>query len=275
MEYSPAEVQHQNLTEKLGSEAESLHATAIVRRLRVTNFTVTNGVLSLDISSVALPLTISCNQPLVFGTETITAIEYFRRVIERNDLIDAVLMPREGGVIPIRSFWIRIEYIGTPPPAGSYSKKDDGLFAMRAKAGEKAERVVTRLLRDGFGHVFPSDMCESPGYFEIRYINKKNRKPDRKCLACGMTIEIKKRNKDEYFRVSHSAVRPFSSENSSDGWHAFVFPDMKAHFIPNVAIAQALAQGRVTIGQDQYDSWADIDPAAVTESDPPRCSRRS
>lgn len=144
MEYSPAEFQCVAVTEKLPSEAESISAPAIVRRLMVTNFAVKNDTLFLEISSLRLRLTIPHNQPMVFGTETITAIEYFRRVIERNDMIDAVLLPKEDDLIPIQSFWIRIEYCGKPPAAGTYSKKDDGFLLCVPKPA----RRLRELLRD-------------------------------------------------------------------------------------------------------------------------------
>jgi hypothetical protein len=269
MEYTPAEIQRMGIGERLPGEAETLVGPSIIRRLRATEFKAQNGLLFITAEPLRFPLVIACRSLMTFGTESIMALEYFRRVIERDDIIDAVVSSPAHGSIPIQIFWIRIEYVGTPPAAGAFSKKDDGLFAMRAKAGEKAERVVTRLLRDTFGHRYPDGMCDSPGFFEIRYAGKKTRKPDRRCLTCGLTLEIKKRNKDEHFRVSHSAGRPFASENAPAGWHAFVFPDMTPRFLPNTAIAQAIAQGHHRPGSDRYDSWADVD--SLVSSDPPYC----
>lgn len=272
MEYTPEEIQRLAVGEKLPSNANSLNGLAIIRRLRITGFARTDGILSLCTETLPLPLTIPEVSMVTFGSESVTALEYFRRVIENGDMIDAVLYPQTDGVFPLKLFWIRIEYVGAPGPGQEFSKKDDGLFAMRAKAGEKAERIVARTLRDKFGHSFPPGMCDSPGYFEIRYIGKKQRKPDRKCLTCGLTFEIKKRNKDHYFRVSHSDGRSFASENAPNGWHAFVFPDMKPRFIINAAIAKAIMDKRFRAGKDRYDSWADVDADAVVVTDPPHCA---
>lgn len=272
MEYTPEEIQRLVVGEKSASEAQALDRPALIRRIRVTGFERQGGLLSLCTETLPLPLTIPEASIITFGDESVTAIEYFRRVIENGDMIDAVMLPQEAGVFPLKSFWIRIEYVGAPSAGQKFSKKDDGLFAMRAKAGEKAERIVARTLRDKFGHAFPPGMCDSPGYFEIRYIGKKQRKPDRKCLSCDLTFEIKKRNKDHHFRVSHSNGRTFASENALDGWHAFVFPDMKPRFVINAEIVQAITDKRFRPGKDNYDSWADIDTGAVVVSDPPHCT---
>lgn len=270
MEYTPEEIQRMAVREKSSSDGAT-DGLGIIRGLRVTGFERQDGLLSLRIETLPLPLTIPETSMMTFGDESITAIEYFRRVIENGDMIDAVLLPQVAGAFPLKSFWIRIKYVGEPALGQQFSKKDDGLFAMRAKAGEKAERIVARTLRNKFGHSFPPGMCDSAGYFEIRYIGKKQRKPDRKCLTCGLTFEIKKRNKDHYFRVSHSDGRTFASENALDGWHAFVFPDMKPRFIVNATIAKAIEDKRFKPGKDKYDSWADINADAVVITDPPDC----
>jgi hypothetical protein len=109
----------------------------------------------------------------------------------------------------------------------------------------------------------------------IHYRDKKMRKPDspdRRCTVCGLAIEIKKRNKDRRLRVSHSEARPFISENAADGWHAFVFPDMRPRFVANAAIAAAIAAGRCSVERDRYDSWAEINADAVEFAVPPECS---
>lgn len=85
-----------------------------------------------------------------------------------------------------------------------------------------------------------------------------------------MTFEIKKRNKDRHKRVSHGEARPSASENSLDGWHAFVFPDMKSCFVSNAAIAEAIANGDFKPGQDDLDQWAEVD--ALVPRDLLRCS---
>lgn len=270
MNYIPSEFLNPAVPEREASEVGAIRGPAIIRRLPIEAFEVRNGLLSLTTDALPLPLSIKGQASMTFGTETVAAIDYFRRVIEHGDMIDAVVLPQSGDTFPMRSFWIHIEYVGKPLRARSYSKKDDGLFAMRTKAGEKGERVVTKLLRDRFGHRFPEAMCVSPGHFEIRYEGKKIRKPDRRCQVCGLTFEIKKRNRDEHLRVSHSDTRPFESENSPDGWHAFVFPDMKPRFVPNWAIALAIAERRFVAGKDMYDKWADVD--SLAPCDPPACN---
>jgi hypothetical protein len=273
MEYTPRSVLGKGLPEALAVDVGNLVSPAIVRRLRTTHaWTRQRKLLVIGIESLSAPVAIPCGRELVFGNETIAAREYFRRVIERGDMIDAVISPARDAVFPMTCFWVRIEFVGEPRDAGNYSKKDDGLFAMRAKAGEKAERVVARHLRDNLQHRFTAGMCDSPGFFEIRYAGKKTRRPDRKCTTCGLTFEVKKRNKDEKFRVSHSALRPFSTENALDGWHAFVFPDMKPRFVANAVIAQAIEAGRCEPGYDEYDVWVDINDDAIALSEPPRCS---
>ena len=272
MEYTPEEVQRLGLVEKPASQAGMLTGPAIIRRLPLTDRRVINGELQMTTSALPAPMCLAADHPMQFGAETIEAREYFKRVIEKGDLVDAAIYPQENGGFPTISYWIHIDYIGTPSAAGWYSKKDDGLFAMRAKAGEKAERRVTNLLRDEFGHQFPSALHFSPGVFQIYYKGKRQRKPDRICLTCGLTVEVKKRNKDYHYRVSHSSLRPFASENDIGplDWHAFVFPDMSMDFVPNALIAQAIANNQFTPGSDNFDSWADVD-GAVSHQEPPSC----
>ncbi len=270
MEYTPDQAQRLAQDEKLSSSIENITAPTIIRRLQITAIKKQGDMMFFTVTKSRLPLAIATNAVMTFGTESVTAYEYVRRVLERGDMIDAVVSPRtEDGCFPISMFWIHIRYVGTPLAVGSYSKKDDGLFAMRTKAGEKGERIVTKTLRDQFGHKFPDSLCESPGYFMIYYEHKKQRKPDRRCLACGLTFEIKKRNRDSHLRVSHSNGRPFISENALNGWHAFVFPDMKPRFVPNAAIAEAIAHGKFIAGEDRYDKWADVD--SLVPCDPPYC----
>lgn len=276
MEYTPSEIRQQNIEEMDRARLNEINrAPGIFRQLRATEARKDVEHLLLTVSEVDQPLKIPSRLTMTFGTETITAENYARRVIERDDQIEAVLGPSSGGFFPMYYYWIRIVYVGRPLNPASYSKKDDGLFAMRAKSGEKAERIVARHLRDNGGHIYPINSRESPGYFEIRYIGKQKREPgnpDRRCTVCGLSIEIKKRNKDQRFRVSHSEGRPFCTEHAMDGWHAFVFPDMKPRFVANEAIARLIAAGQHRPGRDAYDSWADLDPAMVTIASPPACS---
>lgn len=272
MEYTPATVAAAAMLPVAPADLHRLTAPALVRRLHLIAFHLEDGRLDLTIDGLDMPLTIRQEHRMVFGGEAISAVDYLRRVLERGDLIDCVAAPMETGRVPLRLFWIHIIYVGKPRDAGNFSKKEDGLFAMRAKAGEKAERIVAKKLHYSFGHSFPPELLDSPGYFEIRYDNtKKRRKPDRRCLVCGLTFEIKKRNRDHRFRVSHSDGRPFAAENKPDGWHAFVFPDMKPRFMSNRVIIDAIARGLFELGSDEYDSWADIQPDAVAVSDPPHC----
>ena len=152
--------------------------SVLVRRICVTRARTQNGFLLLNAKSFEKPLSIAGDTLMRFGTESITALNYFKRVIERYDLVDAVVLPTTGDVIPIKVFWTHIEYLDNRSNIGTFSQKDDGLFAMRTKSGEKAERVVTHLLSDTYGHQFDSSLYKSPGFFAIQYSGKKHRKPD-------------------------------------------------------------------------------------------------
>lgn len=231
--------------------------------------------LIIKVDGLSYPLWIRASLNLGIGDKPINAVDYFRRVIEPNDRIDIVtsgVQSIEGAVL-IDKYWIEIQYIGTPRSDEKMDRfKEDGMFAMRTKAGEKAERRTARVLVDSFGHQFPSALSQSPGCFQIYYVGKGKRKPDRICLACGLKFEVKKRNTDEYFRVSHSERRPFESENSPSDWHAFVFADMKPRFVPNTQIVAALANKQYKQGGDSYDAYAQIFSTAIGVVDPPTCS---
>lgn len=270
--YTPKTIRQRALRDAPAPVAQYLRSPAIVRRLKISAATFTETGL-LKITTDHLVMTIEQDKTMRFGPETITAKNYFQRVIERGDLIDAVVLPKaEDGSHPIDAFWIDIRYVGASPSDGWGTMKEDGQFAMRAKAGEKAERVVTRMLRDVHGHSFEDGACETPGFFEIRSKDKRIRRPDRVCSCCGMTVEVKKRNADTQFVVSHSERRPFKTENASNGIHAFVFADMQPRFVSNNDIARALMLGRFRNGQGTHDRWAEIDQNAVTVIDPPRCA---
>lgn len=271
MEYTPSVAAR--IEERSRSDIMSLSGPAIIRELRVYKVSINGDWLRLHIHNADIPLVIHKNFLMTFGTENISALEYVWRVLEQGDLIDVIAGPAHGDGIPIGLFWIHIVYVGQVDEAGFFSRKEDGLFAMRAKAGEKAERIVAKELRDNFKHSFDSRTFETPGYFEIRYDkNKRQRRPDLKCLCCNVSFEVKKRNKDKRFRISHSAGRPFSRENSQHGWHAFVFPDMKPRFLSNRAISDAIVNGDFDPGMDQYDSWADVHGEKIREMQPPHCT---
>ena len=234
-----------------------IDSSSIVRKLKVIGFSISNNYLYLEIEDIKNYFAIKCNKTMVFGTESITAKEYFKRVIEKNDFIDVVIDGFKNGIFIISIFWIHIEYIGYR--SSNFSKKDDGLFALRAKSGEKAERVVTKELINKYGHSFDNKLYNSTNTFQITYKGKKDRKPDRICQCCNISFEIKKRNKDNHFRISHSKNRTFESENSPNGWHAFVFPNMKIYYISNNRIINAINNRQHKQGSDKYDSWADVD----------------
>ena len=272
LEYTPATIVANRIPEVAPTELPTLTRPALVRGLRLSAFALDDRWLDLKVDGLSLPLGTRRTHAMAFGGERISAVDYLKRVLERGDRIDCVAGPVRDGRIMLDLFWIHIVYIGQPGRAGAFSRKEDGLFAMRAKAGEKAERIVARTLHHACGHVFRTGALETPGHFEIRYDgNKRHRRPDLKCLNCGLTFEIKKRNRDCRFRVSHSDGRPFSDENGRDGWHAFVFPDMQPRFLPNSGIAHAIERGLFDPGEDQYDAWADIREDAVEVSEPPRC----
>lgn len=272
-EYVPAKFAKRRLPEADVPGLTELRTAAIVRRLKVIR--CTGGVgddMHLRIEGLDATLRIPKKQMMVFGDIKITALDYFYMVIEEGDHIDAVIGPIDGEAYPVECFWIRIVYQGSAEEAGSFSRKEDGMFAFRTKAGEKAERITAKILHRDFGHSFEPAMFDTPGHFVIRLDKtKKMRKPDRKCLACGLEFEMKKRNRDQRFRVSHSEGRPFGGENHPDGWHAFVFPDMKPRFVPNSKIADAIKQNHFEKGKDGYDAWAELPQAEAWVCDPPRC----
>lgn len=272
MEYTPEYIRRAKIEEKLPQDLSTVTEAVLVRKLRVIDrsFSDDKRTFFITVDNLCYPLKIAADAMMTFGTESVTSVEYFRRVIERNDLIDVIVEPAQNGLYPITLYWIHINYVGSLSETGKFSKKDDGLFAMRTKAGEKAERIATRHLINEYNHVFHDALHISPGFFEIRYKGKRHRKPDRKCLSCRITFEVKKRNKDRHLRVSHSEARPFSSENTVDGWHVFVFPDMKPRYLANSTINDAISQGRYKQGRDRYDSWVDVDHLQPTT--PIKCS---
>lgn len=247
-------------------------AVSVVRALTLERITRRPGTdhLGLHVAGVDRPLQIDSNRTISFGCgprESVPVHEYIRRVIERGDLIDVAVLPSQPYTLD--SFWMNIVYEGSP--SSFFVRKDDGLFAYRAKSGEKAERRAGYDLRDTAGHPFPDTLLQPPGPFTIRFGDKRQRKPDLRCPRCGLLFEVKKRNADRKYRVSHSAERPFTSENAPNGWHAFVFPDYEIHYLPNSAIAEAIGSGHARIEKDRYDSYAELAPYIVRPSPPPSC----
>lgn len=169
--------------------------------------------------------------------------------------------------------WIHIHY-ADPENKKSYrgsSKKDDGEFAYRTKAGEKVERKIANLAKNEFGHSFKYERLHSPGFFEIRYRNKRRREIDLECSCCSLKIEVKARLKDRYFRVSHSEARKLQNENDIEGWHAFGFPDDEFVFVPNKIIYKSLADHKLKPVRDTKDAWVQIPSEMIKPDDLPQC----
>lgn len=244
----------------------------VLRGFRVSELSRIKGdELWLTSDSGTSSLVIPSKTEMRFGSETVSAIEYSKRVLERGDFIDAIINKQANDILNAEAYWIQIRYRDQPDPRMKFRRKDDGLFAMRAKAGEKAERIVASKLMTQSQHTFASTRTESPGFFEITYANKKVRKPDLICQSCGLRFEVKKRNRDFNFRISHSRDRPFSGENNADDWHAFVFPDNTVRFVKNREIILVIQSGRAIEGSDRYDTWADVNE--VKSEAPPLCNK--
>jgi hypothetical protein len=273
-QYTPAAFL--NVPERSLAEACIVRGASLVRGLQVTDRRSADPNLLIQVGETGIALSIPLTFQMTFGTETVSAADYFRRVMERGDLIDAVVHgPANSRTLPTSGYWIQIRFVGNAADGPGFSKKDDGLFALRAKAGEKAERIAARSLAAA-GHTFFGRFAvlQSPGFFEIRYAGKKYREVDRSCSACGLQFEVKKRNRDSHIRVSHSTSRTFWSENDDAGWHAFVMSDMSVRYVSNADIGAALRRGNFTSGSDAYDRWADVHLAPdQIRSTPPACKR--
>ena len=99
--------------------------------------------LLLEVANFARRLHIDARRKMLFGPESVTAETYFRRVIERGDLIDVVGRPGESGPdgsIPLDLFWIHIHYAD---PARlkpqNFREKEVGQFALRHEGLEKRQ----------------------------------------------------------------------------------------------------------------------------------------
>jgi hypothetical protein len=276
MTYLPPSFNGVPLEQVVTERLSHVSGQVLAREVLVADATFLDEALVLLLDGSPRPAAIERNRVLQFGKARATAEEYFRRVIERGDRIDLItsreLRPTSD-TVRLDTFWIHIVYAepssSAPRP---FQKKDDGHFAMNAKSGEKAERLVTRRLRDDGQHPFTADLIHTPGFFEIRYSGKGARTVDRVCPQCKLKVEVKKRNKDRYYRVSHSERRPFWEDNDKDGWQAFVFPDMSSAFVSNAQIIQAIRNGDFRPGADTYDEWADIAPRVIGTGTPPGCS---
>lgn len=272
MSYLPTQFQGQRIVKvQLSDNMKAVNYLSGVRAAKLLEYEVDERAsqVLLRFAGRTSPFAIPSNQQMRFGNESITAYEYCKRALELGDLLDFIIQPHSIDQILI--YWLHIRYLGVESEAGHYSKKEAGLFALRTKSGEKAERLVARLLIDSFEHRFSPELLNNPGVFTIYYRGKKTRKPDRICVACNLKFEVKKRNLDRHYRVSHSEARPFTSENSADGWHAFVFPDMSVHFVSNAQIISAIQAKKFTPGRDKYDSWATLDRSIIKDETPPVC----
>lgn len=275
MEYIPYHYKGKNLAQ---ASAEALlqpvKTLTLVRRVRLKEATKqgSNLVLSFD-ELPSQPLLLPCDHVMQYGDEGITAFQYCKHAVEKGDLLDFILDP----ACPHRVsyFWVHTVYRGKPKNKRS-SWKEDGLFVFRAKSGEKAERHVARDLVARYGHSFPQERLETPGYFEIYYQGKRERRPDLVCSTCGLVVEAKKRNFDRKYRISHSTSRTFLKENPPKGWHAFVMLDMNIHYVPNEQIISLIQQMkyRENDTQDPYDSWLELFPSEVKPQTPPYCTNR-
>lgn len=273
-EYVPSAFKATNL--QVGQPSDLIRPvsqTTVVRRVKLLNIKGKAGRLyKLEFDDVPSAVPVNPKSVMEFGGESVTIEEYIWRAVEKNDLLDLILEPNKSP--QATHLWVHIDYLEERPDDSDFSEKDAGLFGMRTKAGEKAERLVARELVATYGHRYPSSRLEGAGVFQITYTGKKKRKPDLVCTACQLHVEAKKRNRDRRYRISHSDGRPFQRENKPDGWHAFVFPDRTIHYVPNKAIITLLRQGYYTAGRDRHDAWADLDSNKVQEVPPPHCNSK-
>ncbi|HEY9285347.1 MAG TPA: hypothetical protein VIP46_17980 [Pyrinomonadaceae bacterium] len=273
MPYIPVQFKGQQIKEgQLSDNMNAVNCFSLVRKAKLIRYVVDKRAsqILLYFAGRTSPFVIDLGQQMRFGDESISAYEYCKRALEVGDLLDFIIQP--NSITQVLIYWFHVRHLGSESEAGKYSKKEEGLFAFKTKSGEKAERLVTRLLRDKYGHQFSPELLDNPGVFTIYYKGKKTRKPDRVCSVCNLNFEVKKRNRDRHYRVSHSEARPFASENSADGWHAFVFPDMSVHFVPNAKIISAIQANIFTPGRDGYDSWATLDRSFIKDETPPVCT---
>ena len=270
MSYVPAAYRNAQEHAVLPRNPAQLASPILVRSLQLLSWKNEGSSLRLVVHPAPYHLLAPASGLMALGEEKISMVDYCHRVLELNDYIDVVLDPLRNP-LPLSHFWIHIVYEGSLLGPRPSTFKDDGQFAMRAKAGEKAERLVAMDLVERFGHQFaPSKLC-SPGVFTIRYADKRERQSDLVCQRCGLRVEVKKRNRDRRYRISHSSTRPFHAENPSDGWHAFVWPDFQVAYVPNTDIMRLIETGSFTFGT-QIDTWAELPNHKISAKNPPRCA---
>lgn len=254
------------LPETAGPLAALRNSTGTIRRQTITRITPGDRWLELELAEHDRPVKIGARRPLRLGDWTITATEYAHRALDPGDLID--LAVDTGKIIAL---WVSIDRIGGPVPSRSFSLKDDHLFALRARSGEKAERRVRDHLVAA-GHAIRLSPDAEPGPFVLRSAGKGHRSADLACTRCGMTVEVKKRNHDRRLRVSHSTARPFTDEHKpADGYHAFVWPDFTIELVANATIIDLIARRQTTAGHDRHDRWTDLPADTPTLERPPAC----
>jgi len=193
-----------------------------------------------------------------FGLERVSATDYYDCVFSNGDLVDLAV---DGALTYI---WIHINYQGQRTETSTFSAKGNGLFALCARAGEKAEAAVRRCLSGDFGHGF-GPLDDSADRLVIQYTNKRVRRPDLGCPKCSTKFEVKKRNRDRNFRISRSAVRPFGSENQPGVQHCLVFLDFQLRFVPNSTILACLNDGDDTKRQSPSSRAGDRSAAWNTK----------
>lgn len=255
---------------QLNDLAQPISQVTVIRSAKLLNIKgKSSPFYKLEFEGLHSPVLVNPKSVMIFGDESVTIENYIRRVVEKNDFLDLIAETNKSPQVTY--LWVHIDYLEEKPAGLKFSEKDAGLFGMRTKSGEKAERRVAQDLVTSYGHHYPPELLEGAGVFQITYTGKKKRKPDLVCTACKLHVEVKKRNRDQRFRISHSSGRPFQGENIPDGWHAFVFPDMSIHYLSNSAILNLLNEGHYTAGHDQYDAWADLKADMVKEETPPEC----
>jgi len=128
MSYVPSSHAKLSLPEIVPEDLPPLSETSIVRLLPVRYAALRDGFFFLGPDRDNL-VRVDSDRRMTFGGETVRPTP-------------------EGPLVEI--CWIRIEYVGERLEDGKFSLKEDGLFALRAKAGEKAERRAAQVLAGYF-----------------------------------------------------------------------------------------------------------------------------
>ena len=271
-EYIPHPYKDKNLLKASVSDLlKPVNTLSIVRGVRLLKATKQGNKLNLYLDGLSSqPLSLPCDHVMRYGDWNLSVFEYYKHAVETGDLLDFILDPACPHRVPY--FWVHTVYRDKLQGKRN-SWKEDGLFVFRTKSGEKAERHVARELVENYGHSFPRDRLETPGYFEIYYQGKRERQPDLVCSKCKLVVEVKKRNFDNKYRISHSSARTFLKENDPEGWHAFVMKDMGILYVSNDQIIRLIQERKYKENDaaDPYDSWLELFTTEVKPQTPPRC----